>query len=553
MNDILIEDAEEKIKCAILRILNLSSLKLFGCLIYNFKINYIDTDAFLNNLKSSASKEILQDKLTANISVQNGKAVINIYSSFIKSHTVPELTCVLIHEIMHFINGDCIYKDGHDETILNISADHIINQSLKKDISNKVFDFEKVEMPYDHFIIPELESKNLTKSEVYEWILNKDKNPKKTEIFLPIPSPQSNKSSNPKGLNEKDQNDTGPGQSNQSDQNDTDPKQSDDKSDGKSDDKSDDKADGKSDDKSDDKSDGNINNKDLEDQDLEDQDLEDQDLEDQDLEDQDLENEKIIKIIISSLNINGQEVQTISDVNTSNELEAKLITEQIRSEARATIENILPGQRGHIGGNVFELIKKMLEVNIPWDKLLNRAICSKILPDEDSKTWTRLKKRPMSLGLLLPGTDDEEKPCYLIVVCDTSGSINTSDLERFSSIILQSAKYFDVVRVIKHDTVITDDTIIESQYITSDDIIFKFDGRGGTSHTQVFNKIEKMFENDIEISLVIFLTDFYSNIEEIWHTFEWVKQIPVCICLTIDHAIVPEYIDKNPIIIKNNK
>jgi len=72
MNDILIEDAEEKIKCAILRILNLSSLKLFGCLIYNFKINYIDTDAFLNNLKSSASKEILQDKLTANISVQNG-------------------------------------------------------------------------------------------------------------------------------------------------------------------------------------------------------------------------------------------------------------------------------------------------------------------------------------------------------------------------------------------------------------------------------------------------------------------------------------------------
>jgi len=198
------------------------------------------------------------------------------------------------------------------------------------------------------------------------------------------------------------------------------------------------------------------------------------------------------------------------------------------------------------------MIKQMLEVTVPWDKLLDRAICSKILPNEDSRSWAKLRKRPMSLGLLLPGNDVDEIPCYIVVVCDTSASINTSDLQRFSSIILQSAKYFDVIRVIKHDTVITSDNIIESQHIVSEDIVFKFEGRGGTSHVQVFNKIKDMEENDsIEISLVIFLTDFGSDIVQIWHKFEWVKKIPICICLTRDGINVPEHIDKNPIIIRH--
>jgi hypothetical protein len=59
-----------------------------------------------------------------------------------------------------------------------------------------------------------------------------------------------------------------------------------------------------------------------------------------------------------------------------------------------------------------------------------------------------------------------------------------------------------------------------------------------------------MFENDDdEISLVIILTDFYSNIVEIWNNYEWVKNIPICICLTTNRIKIPKYIDSNPILI----
>ncbi len=564
------EDLEEKLKCSILRILNLSGLRLFGCLIYNFKINIINSkfvsmpesqnvaqNAVNDKLQTQINAKLMQ-KLTANVSVQNGVPTINVYSTFIDQYTIPELTFVLIHEIIHFLNGDCIYTEGTNHEMLNLAQDHIINKNLKKDIADKIFDVEKISLPKEHFIIEELENKNLTTIEVYEWLQSKSKNLQKTEIIY-----DPNEKTETVGAG------SGSGSSGKVEpEKDREPEN------------------GESENEEVNKKPSPIGKdkppeeepKDLEPEDLEPEEPEEEPEDLEDLEPEDL-NEEIIDLeeeinpeekieaipepteeqieelaeVISSIlvtgTINGQPISSISDVVQSSTLETKLVTEQIRSEARTAIENIIPTQRGSGTGSIYEMIKKMIEVKIPWDKLLDKAICSKILPNDDSKTWARLQKRPMALNLLMAGIEDEEKPCYLIIVCDTSGSINTSDLKKFSNIILHSAKYFDVVRIIKHDYVITADDIIESQNLTNEDIIFKFAGRGGTSHTQVFRKIEDMFENDdLEISLVVMLTDFYSDIEKNWYKFEWPKNIPVCICLTA-HTNVPEYIDKSPIII----
>lgn len=564
------EDLEEKLKCSILRILNLSGLRLFGCLIYNFKINIINSKLVSLSDPQNIAQKVVNDKLevqinkqlikklTANVSVQNGVPTINVYSTFIEQYSIPELTFVLIHEIIHFINGDCIYTEGANHMLLNLAQDHIINKNLKKDIADKVFDVEKISLPHEHFIIEDLEHKNLTTLEVYEWLQSKSKNLQKTEIIYdpnektetggPGSESGSSGKTKPEGKEPENNEESSPKKSNDIKS----PKPEESKKE-----EPEEKPKEEPEEKPKEKPDEELEKLDDEIIELDDEINPEEEIDKlEEISPTDEQIEELANVISSILvtgTINGQSISAISDVVQSSTLETKLVTEQIRSEARTAIENIMPTQRGSGTGRIYEMIKKMVEVKIPWDKLLDKSICSKILPNDDSKTWARLQKRPMALNLLMAGIEDEEKPCYLIIVCDTSGSINTSDLKKFSNIILHSAKYFDIIRVIKHDTVITADDIIESQNLTNEDIIFKFAGRGGTSHTQVFKKIEEMFENDsLEISLVVMLTDFYSDVEQNWHKFTWPKNIPVCICLTA-HTNVPEYIDKSPIIIDKTK
>jgi hypothetical protein len=512
-------EIEEKLKCAILRILNLSALRLFGCLIYNFNINIIDTNYILNDIE--IKNQILQEHrkneimrtLTANISIQNSKPTINIYSSFIENNTIPELTFILLHEILHFLNGDCISVAGINQNTFNLAADHIINCSLKKDISNLVFDSNKISLPQDHFIIYDIENTNLTKIEVYNFLSNNLEIKENIEIKQPqhkLGSDQNNK--NKPESKEPESNESKEPESNEPESNEPE------------------------------------SNESKEPESNEPESNESKEPESNEPESKELGANEITTSIIKG-KIKRQSIEVMTDIIQSKTLESKLIVEQLRSEARTIIENI-SSSRGLESGSTFELIKDMLKIKIPWDILLDKAICSKILPNEDSRSWQYLKKRPMALNILMAGYEPEEKPCYLIIVCDTSGSISTKMLQKFSSIIIQSIKYFDMIRILKHDIYIKSDKIIESQNLIDEDIIFKFEGGGGTSHTYVFNEIETMFENDDdEISLVIILTDFYSNIVEIWNNYEWVKNIPICICLTTNRIKIPKYIDSNPILI----
>ena len=87
--------------------------------------------------------------------------------------------------------------------------------------------------------------------------------------------------------------------------------------------------------------------------------------------------------------------------------------------------------------------------------------------------------------------------------------------------------------------------------LMSNENIYNFTGRGGTSHKEVFDKIEEMiYENDEEVSLIFFLTDFESDIEHLWKSgkYRWIREIPLKLILTSKHK-VPEFIDKSPIYI----
>ncbi len=258
-------------------------------------------------------------------------------------------------------------------------------------------------------------------------------------------------------------------------------------------------------------------------------------------------------IDLISMRINNTNYQLVTDVIKSEQKtndESEEIVNNLQAEVRSIINNSNELIKGDIDGSaISNLIKQIIEIKVPWTYLLDKSICQKIIPDDSNKSWKAIKKRQFTLGLMYPSDDELEKPSQLIICEDQSGSVSNDDLKKFSSVLLQSIKYFDEVRIIRHDTKVQRDITYECNSVTEEQLLFETIGRGGTSHKLVFDRIEEAFENDVDISLVILLTDFESNITQIWKHYTWTKNIPVTVICNNVINIPPE-IDKHPIFIK---
>ena len=150
---------------------------------------------------------------------------------------------------------------------------------------------------------------------------------------------------------------------------------------------------------------------------------------------------------------------------------------------------------------------------------------------------------------MFPGKALAPKAATLLTALDTSASISKHDIRHFLGVLEDSLIHFDRVRVVKHDVEIQDDrTYSCDQFVGASSLegLLEVNGRGGTSHRYVFDLFEQALEEDEEISLVILLTDFYSDIEEIWGAYEWHQYYPLIVGVCSDKQ-VSDYIDKNPV------
>jgi len=153
--------AEEKIHLAVLKILNRSSLKLFGCLIYKFELIILDEPG----------------TAMCSINQQTKKPVITFFRKFIDKEieNVEGMIYLILHEIIHFVDGHLnkCRIDNKDPRIFNLAADHIINTMLDNDCSNLGALKGIIIPPSNRFIIPELiNTPNLTLMEAYEYLMN---------------------------------------------------------------------------------------------------------------------------------------------------------------------------------------------------------------------------------------------------------------------------------------------------------------------------------------------------------------------------------------------
>jgi predicted metal-dependent peptidase len=219
--------------------------------------------------------------------------------------------------------------------------------------------------------------------------------------------------------------------------------------------------------------------------------------------------------------------------------------EKVLAEARALHE--IMKSRGTSPGSLTSLLDSMLAVEIPWEKLLEKSLKTNVQMRPDDRTWKMPNKIYRPLGILLPGQtmmEEREGVGLIIYATDSSGSMSDEELKKCSSVVHQSFQYFKYVWLYVHDVDVKqkkefDKT--EAHKFMSFLKVEGYEGRGGTSHNPVFDRIQKeAWETDeynAEISLVICLTDGYSDIESSIKKYEWCKSIPIVFVIFGGHQI----------------
>lgn len=217
------------------------------------------------------------------------------------------------------------------------------------------------------------------------------------------------------------------------------------------------------------------------------------------------------------------------------------------NNTNTTARGWMQKQRGTMPEFMKRYLDKILEVKIPWDELLKSAIKKNVVIRPSDRGWANLNAFYYPIGLTMPGKQYEELPDgigTLIITVDTSGSISEENLGEFSSVICESIHHFEKIIVLVHDVEIHqyeefnfDDSAKLFEFITKTG----FKGGGGTSHEKIFDVIEEIYEEEQNgVSMNIFLTDGYSDIEENWDKHKWSKEnrIPTFIILTKESKFI---------------
>lgn len=480
--------ANEKLRIAKLKVLNGNvNMRLFSCLLYKY-------DIFVTDIPGPMK--------TAFVTFNNNKFEIYFDKEFIKSHTSQELVYIIIHEQCHVLNNHLERgRNKEHKSIYNIACDHVINNRLDNDILNG--ELVNMKIPKERVIINYFKDKNVTAEEVYDYLIENAKFEKTKIKFTINPDGSCSVSNTSSNSGESSENEI---ELNDQSSNDSEPT-----------------------------SDA-----------------------DSDFSNSTSNNELEIELTTIKITMpDGQVIEHTEDIDMSNKISQKQAIEKVKEmqgEAKAILNSdlIKDRQRGAKSSGILELIQEAVEVPLPWDELIEHAIKSTITISNNNKSWKNLNKRLQCHNILLPSFGTEEKISTLVMCNDTSGSMSVNDFKKFLSIIQNSVSYFNKVIKIDHDYKITDYQEFSSdEILMSNENIYNFTGRGGTSHKEVFDKIEEMiYENDEEVSLIFFLTDFESDIENLWKSgkYRWIKEIPLKLILTSKHK-VPEFIDKSPIYI----
>lgn len=182
-------------------------------------------------------------------------------------------------------------------------------------------------------------------------------------------------------------------------------------------------------------------------------------------------------------------------------------------------------QRGISSGGMLDFIDKITKVKIPFEEHMRHMMNQVMRPDPNTRCWRNINKKMAAVGYEFPGTDQIMEGSKLLIGVDTSGSMGKDDLAIAGGVIQEGLSSYNTLTIIHHDFNIQKKIDTEVDEVDEVSLIHEFKGRGGTSHVEIFDEIEKIKE---EVGLVILISDFFSDISKtMLKKYKWIEEVPV--------------------------
>lgn len=195
--------------------------------------------------------------------------------------------------------------------------------------------------------------------------------------------------------------------------------------------------------------------------------------------------------------------------------------------------------KGDMPGWLQSYLDEIYKIEMPWEVLAESAILYNVQAVK-RRSWSQ--KNIYIRKVRVPGKyqRDTDKKIFLGVI-DTSGSISNDELKKFSGIIASTLNNFHGLYLIYHDTDIANEVIYEKKPNEAKlyDDLRVIKGRGGTSHRKVFERISTVVE-DYDVSLMAFMTDFYSDVLECYHDHHWLREYPSIWFITNNKSVTDD-------------
>ena len=182
--------------------------------------------------------------------------------------------------------------------------------------------------------------------------------------------------------------------------------------------------------------------------------------------------------------------------------EAKAIKDQMKQAVLQAAQN---AGAGNLPGDIKRIIKDMTEPKMDWREHLNLSMQSTLKSDF---TWMRQSRKSRSLGIYLPGTDNDYQVDAAIGL-DVSGSIDEQMLKDFMGEVYGIMQQFQDfrLRVWTFDTQVYTESFKEFTPMNAEEIKeYEIIGCGGTDFMCNWHFME---ENDINPDKFIMFTDGY--------------------------------------------
>lgn len=217
----------------------------------------------------------------------------------------------------------------------------------------------------------------------------------------------------------------------------------------------------------------------------------------------------------------GNPLMDAMGIDTS---QAPTITEseqqEIQAASRSNIENAAKLAGDGTPNHVFQVIGSFGKAKINYKDYIRKTLLSLVT---SSSTYNRYNRRSYSLtqysranggisqrsSIVLAGKEKEKK-ISLHIFGDTSGSISNEDLKNIMNEVVGITKQFKAFEI----TLASFDTEIHNpQKFTNSDLKgllnYKWQGRGGTTGSVIFDHLEDCEAKGDTINQVIILTDLY--------------------------------------------